>query len=336
MLSTRAGAIVKLALIVTVVSVAIIASKTKFTSEHTTNSRLVLSLSEALPNNNPVTVAMRRFATLVRAKTHGKVIVNVYAGGQLGQEDGEIMLTQLGVIDLTRVNAVALANVVPSVGVFTLPYIFRNTAQKYRVLDGPVGKRVRDDMTHYGLIGFDYLEAGTRSFYTSKKVIRNLGDLKGLKIRVQPSRITTRMIELLGGVPTPMNFAEVYSALQTGVVDGAENDFVTYYTSDHYEVAPYYTEDEHLSPPAVLVMNRSKFLSLPVKYQRAIRWAAHKAAMFERRTMFAAEKEAEARVRAAGVKIIRINTAPFRKAVMPLYGEFPQYSRLIREINNTK
>lgn len=336
MLSTKALTVVKIAVIATVVAATVVTSTAKLTPGPATNSHVVLHLSEALPNNNPVTIAMRRFATLVRTRTRGRVVVKVYAGGQFGGEDGEIMLTQLGVIDMTRINAVALANVVPSVGVFTLPYIFRNTAQKYRVLDGPVGKQVRQDMTHYGLIGFDYLEAGTRSFYTRKKIIRNLGDLKGLKIRVQPSRITTRMIELLGAVPTPMNFAEVYSALQTGVVDGAENDFVTYYTSDHYEVAPYYTEDKHLSPPAVLVMNRKKFLSLPSAYQKAIRWAAHRAALFERRTMSAAESQAEAKVKAAGVKIIHINTAPFRKAVMPLYKEFPQYSNLIQEIDNTK
>lgn len=328
--------LVKLVAILAVIAASVLALRTPDQRLRPGHGPIVLRLAEALPDSNPVTVAMRKFATLVTAKTGGRVIVKVYASGQLGQEPDAIELVRLGVIALTRINAVALANVVPPVDVFTLPYIFRDEAHKYRVLDGPAGDEVRKDMHRYGLVGFDFLEAGSRSFYTRSKPIRKLSDLAGLKIRVQPSPITTRMIELLGAVPTPMNFGDVYSALSTGVVDGAENDYVTYYTSGHYEVAPFYTEDNHLSPPAILIMNRKVFQSLPASDRAAIRVAAHEAAMFERRTMMAANRAAKQEVVKAGVTIIPINDAPFREAVKPLYGEFPAYAHLIQEIEHTK
>lgn len=294
--------------------------------------QITLRLAEALPDTNPVTVAMRKFARMVTEKTNGNVRVKVYASGQLGQEPEEIEQVRLGIIDLTRINSVALANVSPSIGVFTLPYIFRNDNHKYKVLDGAIGDEVREDMSKVGLIGFDYMEAGSRCFYTRSKPITKLEDLKGLKIRVQPSRITTRMIELLGAVPTPMNFGEVYSSLSTGVVDGAENDYVSYSTSGHYEVAPYYVEDNHLSPPAILIMNESKFTLLPVVYQQAITQAAHEAALFERVFMKQSNLDAKQEMLAKNVHISTIDNAPFRAAVKPIYDEFPSYANLIQQI----
>ena len=199
--------------------------------------------------------------------------------------------TQAGVIDLARVNSVVLANVSPSMGVFTLPYIFAGWDHKYKVLDGDIGDDVLADLEDVGLIGFPFMDAGSRSFYTVKgKTIAKIEDLEGLKIRVQPAPISIRMMELLGAVPTPMNYGEVYSSLQTGVIDGAENDFVSYLTSAHYEVAPNYVEDGHLSPPAVLIMNKSKFDSLPADQQEAIKKAGHEAALFEREIMRAANE----------------------------------------------
>lgn len=295
-------------------------------------SQITLRLAEALPDTNPVTISMRKFADLVEKKTGGGVKVKVYSSAQLGQEPDAIELVRLGIIDLTRINSVALANVSRSIGVFTLPYIFRNYDHKYKVLDGEMGHKVRTDMNQIGLIGFDYMEAGSRCFYTRAKPINSLEDLKGLKIRVQPSRITIRMIELLGAVPTPMNFGEVYSSLSTGVVDGAENDYVSYSTSGHYEVAPFYVEDNHLSPPAILIMNHAKFTSLSPEHQKAISEAAHEAALFERDFMRQSNLEAKEKMKAANVTISTIDTAPFRAAVKPIYDEFPSYSDMIAQI----
>lgn len=193
---------------------------------------ITLRLSENLTDSNPTTVAMRKFASLVEEKTNGGVKVKVYANAQLGQSTESIEQVRLGVVDFARVNSVILSNVSPSIGVFTLPYIFKDSRHSRKVLDGPVGSDVLKDLEDYNLTAFHYMEAGFRSFYTREGItINKLDDLKGLKIRVQPSPISIRMVELLGGVPTPMNYGEVYSAIQTGVIDGAENDHVSYIMS---------------------------------------------------------------------------------------------------------
>lgn len=296
-------------------------------------AEVVLRLAENQPDDNPVTIAMREFAKLVDEKTKGGVKVEVYAGAQLGQEPETIEQTQAGIIDLARVNSVVLANVSPSMGVFTLPYVFRDAEHKYKVLDGEVGKEVTADLEKVGLVGFPYMEAGTRNFYTrAGKPVKSLEDLKGLKIRVQPARISTRMVELLGATPTPMNYGEVFSALQTGVIDGAENDYVSYVTSSHYEAAPNLIEDGHLSPPAILVMNKQKFDSLSEEHRKAIVEAADEAAKFERKAMFAANEEAKKKVEAAGVTIVSVDNEPFRKAVEPIYDEFPALKPFIARI----
>ena len=242
------------------------------------SAETVLRLAENQPGSNPVTVAMHRFADLVKEYIGGEVTMQVFSGAQLGQEPETIEQTQTGIIDLTRVNSVVLANVSPSMGVFTLPYIFSGWDHKYKVLDGDFGTDFLNDLEKVGLIGLGYMDAGSRSFYTVEgKPIRSIEDLKGMKIRVQPAPISIRMMELLGAVPTPMNYGEVYSSLQTGVIDGAENDYVSYHTSAHYEVAPNYVEDGHLSPPALLLMNKAKFDSPPADQREAIRRAGMEA-----------------------------------------------------------
>ncbi len=297
------------------------------------HAETVLRLAENQPDTNPVTVAMHRFAELVGEYTNGEVVVQVFSGAQLGQEPETIEQAQAGVVDFARVNTVVLANVSPSMGAFTLPYIFRGWDHKYAVLDGEIGDEVRADLADVGLVGFDYMDAGSRSFYTREGVpITSLEDLEGLKIRVQPAPIMTRMVELLGAVPTPMNYGEVFSALQTGVIDGAENDYVSYQTSGHYEVAPNYLVDQHLSPPAILIMNKARFDSLPAEQQEAIERAAHEAALFERDAMREANEAARKTVEDAGSTVIEVDNAPFAEAVQPIYGEFPELAGLIERI----
>lgn len=295
---------------------------------------IVLRLAEALTEDNPVTKSMHIFAKLVYQKTEGKIQVNVYSGGQLGEEIETIEQTRMGIIDFTRANAIVLANVSPSMGVFTLPYIFRDRDHKYQVLDGDIGVDVREKLKDVGLIGFDFLESGPRSFYTrADRSVKSLADMKGLKIRVQPAPIMIRMIELLGAVPTPLNYGDVYSAIHTGVVDGAENDFVSYASSAHFEVASNYIEDEHLNAPAVLLMNARKFSSLPKSFQQAIYEAAKEAALIEREMMNQANIDAKLMLQQKNVSITTIDNAPFRAAMAPLYKEFPAYGAYIDRIN---
>ncbi|MFV0490475.1 MAG: TRAP transporter substrate-binding protein [Pseudorhodobacter sp.] len=301
------------------------------------SAETVLRLAENQPESNPVTVAMFKFADLVKEYSGGEVVVQVFPGAQLGQEPETIEQTQAGIIDLTRVNSVPVANVSPSMGVFTLPYVFADWDHKYRVLDGDIGAEVLADLENYGLVGFDYMDAGARSFYTVEgKTIASIDDLKGLKVRVQPAPISIRMMELLGAVPTPMNYGEVYSSLQTGVIDGAENDFVSYQTSAHYEVAPNYVVDAHLSPPALLLMNKAKFDSLPAEQQEAVRRAAKEAALFEREAMREANEAARQAVIDGGATVTEIDNAPLQAAVEPIYEEFPDLKPLLDRIKAAK
>ena len=276
---------------------------------------------------------MQRFADLTFDLSGGEVQVQVFAGAQLGTEPENIEQVQLGIVDLARVNSVVLANVSPSIGAFTLPYVFRDETHKYEVLDGEIGGQVRADLHNVGLLGFGYLEAGTRHFYSvNNKPIVSLEDLIGLKIRVQPAEISLRMIELLGATPTPMNFGEVYTSLQTGVIDGAENDFVSYYSSGHFNVAPNYTIDGHLSPPAVLIMNKRRFDALEPRYQYAIEEAARRAVQFQRELMRKAEDDAARALRTAGVSIIEVDSAPFRNAITPIYSDFEELWPIVQRI----
>ena len=295
------------------------------------NDTIVLKLSENQPPSNPVTKAMYKFAELVKEKSDGKMIVDVYPSGQLGTETESIEQIQLNLIDFVRVNSVTLAQIASEIGVFTLPYIFENSVQKYNVLDGNIGEGVSESLKKYNMLNLGYLEAGTRNFYTIKP-IKSIKDLKGMKIRVQPSKIPVEMVKMIGAVPTPMNYGEVYSSLQTGVIDGAENDFVSYYTSSHYEVAKNYILDGHLSPPALLLMSNKRFKSLSQKNQKIILEAADEAVNWERKEMFEFEKEAEEKVRAAGSKIISVDKKPFQDAVAGIYKKFPEYSATIKKI----
>lgn len=301
------------------------------------SAQTILRLAENQPETNPVTVAMHRFSKLVKKYTNGDVQVKVFSGAQLGQEAETIEQTQAGIVDMARVNTVTLANVTPDVGVFTLPYIFKNSDHKYAVLDGDIGDDVRAKMGEVGLVGFDYMEAGSRSFYTREgSPVKSLADLKGLKIRVQEAPIPIRMVELLGGVPTPMNYGEVFSSLQTGVIDGAENDFVSFHTSGHYEVAKNYVVDGHLSPPAIIIMNKKTFDGMSKKNQRAISKAAREAAIYERKLMFAANDAAKQKVIDAGVTVSPIDNVPFQNAILPIYDEFPLLKKYIKRIKAVK
>lgn len=292
---------------------------------------IVMRLAENQPDNNPVTVAMNIFADLVEEKTNGEIVVEVYANAQLGQEPETIEQAQTGVVEFARVNSVVLAELAPKIGVFTLPYVFANWDHKYRVLDGEIGQEALDSLEDVGLIAFAYMDAGTRNFYTTEPV-RSLADLQNMKIRVQPSEISIRMVELLGAVPTPMNYGEVYSALQTGVIDGAENDYVSYFTSSHYKVAPYYSLDGHLSPPAILLMNKAAYDSLSSEHQAAIREAAIEASLQERELMSDFQDESRQQVLADGVEIFDVDVTEFQDALAPIYDQFPQYADTIEAI----
>lgn len=291
-----------------------------------------LRLAENQPANNPVSQGMQKFADLVKEKTNGSVEIDVYLDAQLGTENETIDQVQAGTLDFARINTSALASTADEVGVFTLPYIFTSTEQKYKVLDGEIGQGVVKQIEKYNMIGLEYWEAGSRNFYSTKKPITSVADLKGMKVRVQQSEVAIKMVELLGGAATPMAYGEVYQGLQTGVIDAAENDFVSYYTSGHYEVAKNYTLDGHMAPPAMLLMSKTSWDKLSSGQQQAIREAAREAALWQRKAMDDFQNESRAAVEKAGSKIYTVDAKEFQNAVGPIYDMYPQYKDVIEKI----
>lgn len=293
-------------------------------------------LAENQPDNNPVTIAMFKFSELVEEYTDGEIKIEVYPNGQLGEEAENVEQVQSGALEMSRVNSVTLAQTVKELEVFTLPYIFTDQDQKYKVLDGEIGQDVLAKLEDYNMVGFDFLDAGSRNFYTTKKPIKSVADLKGLKIRVQPADVVVKMMELMGAVPTPMNYGEVFSALQTGVIDGAENDFVSFYTSGHYEAAQHYSLDGHLSPPALTIMSKKVWDELSADNQEAMKKAAREAAEFQRVAMNEFQDESRKEVEAAGVTVYDVDVQEFQDAVAPIYDDFPQFKEVIEAIRATK
>lgn len=301
-----------------------------------TDQVLNFKLAENQGADNPVSQGVQKFADLVKEKTKGTVNIEVYLDGQLGSENETIDQVQAGTLDFARINTSALAVTVDAVGAFTLPYIFTDNEQKYKVLDGEIGQNVIADLSDFNMVGLEYWEAGSRCFYTVKKPINSVADIKGMKLRVQQSNVAIKMVELLGGAATPMSYGEVYQGLQTGVIDGAENDFVSYFTSGHYEVAKYYALDNHMAPPAMLLMSRDSWDKMSESQQTAVKDAAVEASRWQRTAMDEFQNEARAQVEAAGCEVNEVDVKEFQDAVTDIYAMYPQYEEIISGIQAVK
>lgn len=294
---------------------------------------LNFKLAENQPEGNPITDGMHKFADLVKEYTEGTVTIDVYSNAALTDEASSVDQLQLGSLDFSRVNTNSLAPTVDEFGVFAMPYLFTSTEQKYKALDGEAGDAVMAKLEDYGMVGLYFWEAGARCFYTTSKPIRTVEDLKGMKIRVQQTEVAISMVRALGAEATPMDYAEVFQGLQTGIVDGAENDFVSYYTSGHYEVAKYYSLDQHMAPPAVLLMSKASWDKMSEAQQEAVRKAAYEAAVWQRQAMQDYQQESRAACEAAGCEIIDVDVASFQQAVSSVYDEYPRYSEIVAMIN---
>ncbi|WP_368184098.1 TRAP transporter substrate-binding protein [Anaerotruncus rubiinfantis] len=297
-------------------------------AEETFNFKLAENQSEG----NPISEGMKMFAELAAEKSGGTVNVEVYLDAQLGTENETIDQIQAGTLDFARVNTSAMASTADEVGVFTLPYIFTSTEQKYKVLDGEIGQGVSDALQKYNMIGLGFWESGSRNFYTTKKPITSVADMKGMKIRVQQSDVAIKMVELLGAAATPMAYGEVYQGLQTGVIDGAENDFVSYYTSGHYEVAKYFSLDGHMAPPAMLLMSKTAWDKMSDAQKTAVTEAAREACEWQRQAMQDYQNESRAKVEEAGCEIFEVDVKEFQDAVSEIYDMYPQYADVIAAI----
>lgn len=297
------------------------------------DKNLTFKLAENQPEGNPITDGMYKFAELAKEYTGGTVTIEVYPNGALTDEASSIDQLQLGSLDLSRVNTNSVSSTIDEFGVFAMPYLFASTEQKYKALDGDAGKMVTDTLTDYNMVPLYFWEAGARCFYTTTTPIRSVEDLKGMKIRVQQTEQAISMVKALGAEATPMDYAEVFQGLQTGIVDGAENDFVSYYTSGHYEVAKYYSLDQHMAPPAILLMSKTSWDMMSAEQQAGVQKAAYEAAVWQRQAMQDFQEESRKNCEAAGCEIIEVDVPSFQAAVASVYDEYPQYKEIVAAIN---
>lgn len=293
-----------------------------------------LKLAHGLDVQHPVHKGMEFMAERLAEKSNGQLQIEIYPSQQLGTERQCLELLQIGSLAMTKVSAAVLENFAPNMQVLSLPYIFKGREHHYNVLDGAVGKKLLVQSEKYRLRGLTYFDAGQRSFY-SKEPVRKPEDLNSKKIRVQESVTAMNLVRSLGGAPTPISWGELYTALQQGVVDGAENNPPSFYTSRHYEVCKYYTLNEHTAVPDLLVIGTDIWNRLTPQEQEWLQEAADEAKVYQRKLWQAAEQEALDAVEAAGVEIIRPDKSLFSektKALFEAYKDQPEKYQLIQEI----
>lgn len=295
-----------------------------------------LSLGHSLEPTHTVHEAMLFMDERLRELSDGTMQIDIYPSGQLGTEREAIELLQIGSLAMTKVSASPLEGFVPTMKIFNLPYLFRDREHNLNVLDSEIGQELLLALGPARLRGLGYYDAGSRSFYTTDREIETPSDLGGLKIRVQQSQTAMEMVSALGGAPTPISFGELYSALQQGVVDGAENNPPSFYTSGHYEVARYYTLDEHTAVPDLVLISTRVWDSLASEQQAWLQQAVDESVNFQRELWQRDTEAALDAVAADGVRILRPDKAAFQANVESMLSEYAvsELGPLIRRIQD--
>jgi tripartite ATP-independent transporter DctP family solute receptor len=285
--------------------------------------------SDVHPMDYPTVTAVVQMGKLINERTKGKHSVKVFGQSALGSEKDTIEQTKLGALDMVRVNSSAFNNIAPETVVPALPFVFKSTAHMRRVLDGPIGDDILKALEPQGFVGLAFYDSGARSFYTTKKPIKTVADMKGMKVRVQQSDMWVAMMQAVGANATPLPYAEVYTALKTGVVDAAENNWPSYDSSRHYEVAKYYSLSEHSLAPEILVFSKRVWDTLPKDEQEIIRKAAKESVPFMRKQWDDREAASRKTVEAAGSQIVTdIDKKAFQAAMQPVYAKFAGTDKL--------
>lgn len=279
----------------------------------------VIKLAHGLDVNHPVHKGMVYMADLVEKDSDGKLKIQIYPNSQLGSERECLELLQIGSIGMTKVSGAVLEAFDPDLRIFGIPYIFQDREHFYRTIDGPIGEELLMAAEKFWLRGLTYFDAGARSFYTRNKPIHTPEDLANLKIRVQESNTAMQMVSSLGGMGTPLAWGELYTALQQGVVDGAENNIPSLLTSRHYEVCDYYTLDEHTYVPDLLMISKLVWDKLSEQEKEWLDNAADEAAMYQRKLWQQAEIDDLAKIEASGTTVIYPDKSKFAEKVEPMY-----------------
>ena len=300
----------------------------------------IIKLGHAQVVSHPVHEAMLFMAKQIEKKSNGKIRVKVYPNQQLGSERELLELLQIGSLGMTKVSAAALEGFAPTMQVFGMPYLFRDDEHQRKVLEGPIGKQLLLDGEEFWLRGLCYYDAGKRSFYTKNKPVETPEDLAGMKVRVMESVTASNMVKALGSSPTPVSYGELYTALQQGIVDAAENNPPSLYTSKHYEVCKFYSLDEHTSLPDVVIISTKVWEDLTEEEQSWVQEAADESATYEYKLWEESSAESMRELEAAGVTITYPDKEPFRKAVEGVYEQLkveqPEIYKIVQSIREVK
>ena len=275
------------------------------------------------PEGYPNTVALQQMADEVAEKTDGELTMKLFNGGVLGSQPDAIEQVRLGALDMGQFNLGPMGTSIPATNVVSLPFIFKGIPQMYRAMDGEIGDAIGEGMAEKGIVALGWYDSGARSFYNSERPINTPADVEGLKVRVMNNDLFVGMVESMGGNATPMAFAEVFQSIKTGVVDGAENNPPSYESTNHFEVAPYYSLTEHLIIPECVCMNAGTFEGLSAGHREIVRTAARNSADAQRELWQEREKQSMATVEEGGVTVNTIDDkGPFQEAMAPVYDEF--------------
>jgi tripartite ATP-independent transporter DctP family solute receptor len=297
----------------------------------------VFKASDVQPAGYPTVVATENMGKKLEAATNGRLSVQMFPSMQLGGEKETIEQTQIGAIQLLRVSAGTVGPIVDEINVVNMPFLFKNMAQAERMMDGPIGQELLDKITanaNAGLVALCWMNSGSRSLYNAKRPIKAIEDLKGLKFRVIGNPIFIDMMNALGGNGVAMGYDQVFSALQTGVIDGAENNMPSYVFSNHFTAAKYYSLTEHLIIPEVMVFSKRSWAALSGEDQNLVKKFAREAQLEERELWNKYEAQAMEKAKAAGCVIVEIaDKAPFQNAVKPVWDKYgPKYADMIKRI----
>jgi tripartite ATP-independent transporter DctP family solute receptor len=286
----------------------------------------------------PTVAAVRYMSELLDKRSNGKYKIKVFNKGALGTEKETIDQVKIGALEMTRVNISPMNSICIKTLVPTMPFLFSSVAHMRKALDGPAGEEILKGCEEQGFVGLAFYDSGARSIY-SKKPIKTVADVKGMKIRVQQSDLWVALVGAMGGNATPMPYGEVYTALKTGLIDAAENNIPSYDTSKHHEAVKIYSRTEHSMAPEMLLMSKAVFDKLPKADQDLIRAAAKESVAFERQKWDEQETKSLAVVKAGGAQVIDVDKSSFQAVMGPVYDKFmttPDLKRLVKAIQDTK
>lgn len=300
----------------------------------------LIKLGHGLGVTHPVHEAMVYMAKLVEEKSQGQMQIRIYPNQQLGTERELVELLQIGSLGMTKVSSATLESFAPKIQVLSMPYLFRDDAHRDKVLKGEIGRQLLSESEEFWLKGLVYYDAGKRSFYTKTKSVESPEDLKGMKVRTLESNMAINMIKSFGGSPTPVSYGELYTALQQGIVDGAENNPPSLYTSRHYEVCKFYSINEHTAVPDVVIVSTKVWNTLDEQEKQWIQEAADESAVYQYKLWAASVEESLREMEKAGVTITYPDPTPFREAVESLYESFkttqPEMYEMVERIRKVE